>query len=973
MALIDTLRKLFTRNIIVTHSGGVLKVFDVSKAQSTGAKTAKGNYHKWYGSGFSSGYSQNTTAYDVEANRLRMYTDYELMDSDAIIASALDIYADSATVKDANGQLLTIHTQNVKIKKILYNLFYDVLNIDFNLWAWTRELCKFGDYFLYLQIKEQYGIVNVIPIHPSLITREENYDPERTGEFRFKYGGMDQTALPSDTIEQYEMAHFRMLSDSKFQPYGRCLCADSYIEMESGVKQIHEIVVGDKVWTYNITDSKYELAGVLNTCASGTKDILKVRTRHNELRCSIDHNILVYNESTTEYEYKEANKLNIGDCIVLGDGSYISSESVIIDKTLDGFNKNGWKNNIDLVPDEVNGDFARLYGFMLGDGWINEHTVTFSRGVYSATNLYYESLLQKLSGKNVRLSGKTYAVDVISQATVGSKMLSTVLSNSGFSGKSYVKRIPKWVYTLPFDIQLEFVAGLVDADGSEFVDKWGVRRYTVELANRELVKDLQVLLRRMNIKVGKLCSRNRGRGTIRDWTGIKHVSYYIYFFLDGSKIINREAFRNINTPNIIQRVIAISNDGKDETFDIQVSKNSNFIANGIIVHNSSIEPARKEFKKLSLFEDAMLLQRIMRAPERRIFKVDIGNIAPNEVDGYMQSFISAMKKIPYIDQATGDYNLKFNLQNMLEDYYLPVRGSDSGTTIDTLSGLGSENYTQDVEYSKSKLLAALKIPKAWLGYDESIDGKANTAGLDIRFASTIERVQKVITAELYRMGIIHLLAQGIPKEQMMDFELVLSNSSTIRKRQEIDVLNEKMNLATNMLESKLFSRQYIYERVFDLSPDEWNGESDQVLEDLKLGFRYKQIEEEGNDPKLSGKSVGTPHDIAAMQMTSAATGAAVKRLFTQDDEDKRTENEGRPPKEGSFGRDKDPAFGRDPNGMKALANQQPNESLALKSGLELYIDSISDAKRRSIDKSSKKQSIDDIDMLNESSLLEDAD
>lgn len=609
MALIDTLRKLFTRNIIVTHSGGVLKVFDVSKAQSTGAKTAKGNYHKWYGSGFSSGYSQNTTAYDVEANRLRMYTDYELMDSDAIIASALDIYADSATVKDANGQLLTIHTQNIKIKKILYNLFYDVLNIDFNLWAWTRELCKFGDYFLYLQIKEKYGIVNVVPIHPSLITREENYDPERTGEFRFKYGGMDQTALPSDTIEQYEMAHFRMLSDSKFQPYGR----------------------------------------------------------------------------------------------------------------------------------------------------------------------------------------------------------------------------------------------------------------------------------------------------------------------------------------------------------------------------SSIEPARKEFKKLSLFEDAMLLQRIMRAPERRIFKVDIGNIAPNEVDGYMQSFISAMKKIPYIDQATGDYNLKFNLQNMLEDYYLPVRGSDSGTTIDTLSGLGSENYTQDVEYSKSKLLAALKIPKAWLGYDESIDGKANTAGLDIRFASTIERVQKVITAELYRMGIIHLLAQGIPKEQMMDFELVLSNSSTIRKRQEIDVLNEKMNLATNMLESKLFSRQYIYERVFDLSPDEWNGESDQVLEDLKLGFRYKQIEEEGNDPKLSGKSVGTPHDIAAMQMTSAATGAAVKRLFTQDDEDKRTENEGRPPKEGSFGRDKDPAFGRDPNGMKALANQQPNESLALKSGLELYIDSISDAKRRSIDKSSKKQSIDDIDMLNESSLLEDAD
>jgi hypothetical protein len=743
MALIDTLRKLFTRNIIVTHSGGVLKVFDVSKAQSAGGKTAKSNYHKWQGSGFTSGYSQNSTAYDVEAARLRMYTDYELMDTDAIIASALDIYADSATVKDANGQLLTIHTQNVKIKKILYNLFYDVLNIDFNLWAWTRELCKFGDYFLYLQIQEKYGIVNVIPIHPSLITREENYDPERTGEFRFKYAGIDQTSLPSDTFEQYEMAHFRMLSDSKFQPYGRCLCADSHVDTEYGTKSIDEIVVGDMVWTFDIERRDYELAEVINVCESGEKSIVKVRTNYNTIRCSPDHKILIYNKEKDEYEYKEASKLQIGE-------------------------------------------------FIESDVYSNEY------------------------------------------------------------------------------------------------------------------------------------------------------------------------------------IVGVFNDDMDLTYDIQVSKNSNFIANGIVVHNSSIEPARKEYKKLSLFEDAMLLQRIMRAPERRIFKVDIGNIAPEEVDGYMKDFINMMKKVPYIDQATGDYNLKFNLQNMLEDYYLPVRGSDSGTSIDTLSGLGSENYTQDVEYSKSKLLAALKIPKAWLGYDESIDGKANTAGLDIRFASTIERVQKVITSELYKMAIIHLLAQGIDKEKIMDFELVLSNSSTIRKRQEIDVLNEKMNLATNMLESKLFSRQYIYERVFDLSPDEWNGESEQVLEDLKLGFRYKQIEDEGNDPKISKVSVGTPHDIAAMQMTSAATGAAVKRLYTQDEQDTRSENEGRPPKEGSFGRDKDPSFGRDPVGMKALANTQSNEGVSMKSGVELYIDKILNAKSRSMERP-KRQPTDDISMLNESSLLPDSD
>jgi hypothetical protein len=204
----------------------------------------------------------------------------------------------------------------------------------------------------------------------------------------------------------------------------------------------------------------------------------------------------------------------------------------------------------------------------------------------------------------------------------------------------------------------------------------------------------------------------------------------------------------------------------------------------------------------------------------------------------------------------------------------------------------------------------LKIPKAWLGYDESIDGKANTAGLDIRFAATIERVQKVIESEFYKIALIHLHLQGFKTSELLDFELMLSNSSTIRKRQEIDVLNEKMNLATNMLESKLFSKQFIYERLFDLSEDEWKYEHEQVFKDTQDTFRLSQIEEEGNDPKVTGKSFGTPHDIASMQMTSRVDGSTVKNMYTQD---KREDNEGRPEEFGTFGTDDDKWFGRDPD------------------------------------------------------------
>ena len=106
----------------------------------------------------------------------------------------------------------------------------------------------------------------------------------------------------------------------------------------------------------------------------------------------------------------------------------------------------------------------------------------------------------------------------------------------------------------------------------------------------------------------------------------------------------------------------------------------------------------------------MLIHRIMRTPEKRVFKIDIGNIPPNEVDNYMQRIINKMKKVPFLDRNTGEYNLKYNMQNLTEDFYLPVRGGDSGTSIDNLSGL-EYSSTDDIDYLKVKML--VKIPKVF--------------------------------------------------------------------------------------------------------------------------------------------------------------------------------------------------------------------------------------------------------------------
>jgi hypothetical protein len=534
------LQNLFSTNVIVRAYGkDQLRVVDTNRLQGVGnlgqSKIADrytrlhgANKHRVGGMG---GYDSN---YYMHQNRLQLYADYEMMDKDPIISSALDIYSDESTLADQFGEILTIKTNNTRIQKILYNLFYDVLNIEFNMWTWIRNMTKYGDFFLKLDIADDVGILNARPFSSYEMERWEEYN-ESTGEYDIKFKNIASEQM---TYDVFEIAHFRMLSDSNFLPYGR----------------------------------------------------------------------------------------------------------------------------------------------------------------------------------------------------------------------------------------------------------------------------------------------------------------------------------------------------------------------------SMLEGARKEFQKLMMLEDAMLIHRIMRAPEKRIFKIDIGNIPPNEVDSFMETIINNMKKIPHIDPQSGNYNLKFNLNNMLEDYYLPVRGGQSSTSIDTLPGMTFTGI-EDIDYVKHKMMAALKIPKPFLGYDEGVEGKSTLASMDIRFARTIERIQKVVVSELAKIAIVHLYAQGFEGEDLVGFELELTAPSIIYDQQKVALMNEKITLANAMKDSKLISDKYIYEYIFNMSEEQWLQERTNVIEDLKLRFRQNQIEQEGNDPAVTGVSYGTPHDLASVHMSSTEV----------EEKDKG----GRPPEGIKYGQHKN-EFGWDPAGIKQI-------------------------------------------------------
>jgi hypothetical protein len=268
----------------------------------------------------------------------------------------------------------------------------------------------------------------------------------------------------------------------------------------------------------------------------------------------------------------------------------------------------------------------------------------------------------------------------------------------------------------------------------------------------------------------------------------------------------------------------------------------------------------------------------------------------------MEQIINKMKKIPHVDPQTGNYNLKFNINNMLEDYYLPVRGGQSSTSIDTLPGMTFTGM-DDIEYVKHKMMAALKIPKPFLGFDEGVEGKSTLASMDIRFARTIERIQKIVVSELAKIAVVHLYAQGFEGEDLVGFELELTAPSIIYDQQKVALMTEKVTLATSMRDLKLVSDKYIYEYIFNMTEEQWLSERSNVVEDLKLRFRQNQIEQEGNDPTITGVSYGTPHDLATVHMSS------------NDVEEK---DKGGRPKEGiKFGQHKN-AMGWDPLGTKQI-------------------------------------------------------
>lgn len=249
---------------------------------------------------------------------------------------------------------------------------------------------------------------------------------------------------------------------------------------------------------------------------------------------------------------------------------------------------------------------------------------------------------------------------------------------------------------------------------------------------------------------------------------------------------------------------------------MRVLGNDLFLPYGV----SMLEPARRIYRQLTMLEDAMLVYRVVRAPDRRVFYIDVSAVAPLDIPAYMEAAKATLRSTTITESAFGRGDQRHDPLSLIEDFFIPTRGSDSGTKIDTLAGATNATATEDIEYIQKKLFAALKVPKPYLNYDENTGAKATLAQEDVRFSRTIGIYQKIILAELNKLAMIHLFARGFDGEDLTDFELKLSNPSTVALQQRLEIWQTKTDVAAAMKEMELVDHEWIQKNILELTDED---------------------------------------------------------------------------------------------------------------------------------------------------------
>jgi len=330
----------------------------------------------------------------------------------------------------------------------------------------------------------------------------------------------------------------------------------------------------------------------------------------------------------------------------------------------------------------------------------------------------------------------------------------------------------------------------------------------------------------------------------------KYGDYYLYLDIDEEmgitnviplpvRELERIEGKDPSNPNYVQYFWQ-SGTGEGVTFEnwqlahFRILGNDKYAPYGVSV----LEPVRRVFRQLTLLEDAMMAYRVVRSAERRVFYIDIGNIPSDQVEQYMEQIKTQMKRNMIVDPDTGRVDLRYNPMNLEEDFFIPTRGGES-SRIETLAGGQITGDIEDVEYLRDKLFSGLKIPKSYLAQAEASEDKATLAQKDIRFARTVQRLQRAMLSELEKICVVHLYTLGFRNKDLTCFKLALNNPSKIAELQELEHVRTKFEIASAATDG-FFSRPWVYKNIFKMD----DQEVERVLQEQYFDKRHDAMLEQ---------------------------------------------------------------------------------------------------------------------------------
>ena len=289
---------------------------------------------------------------------------------------------------------------------------------------------------------------------------------------------------------------------------------------------------------------------------------------------------------------------------------------------------------------------------------------------------------------------------------------------------------------------------------------------------------------------------------------------------------------------------------------------------------SVLDPIRRIWRQLTLIEDAMMAYRIVRSPERKVFYVDVGNIPPQDVEQFMQRFITSMKRNQIVDATTGKVDLRYNPMSVEEDYYIPVRGGTSQTKIEPLAGGKNADAIEDVKYLRDKLFSGLKIPQAYLTAGEGkAEDKGTLAQKDIRFARTIGRLQRCIITELEKIGMIHLYVLGFRGKDLLSFNLRLNNPSKIAELQELEYWKARFEAAKQAPDG-FFSKRWLATELLGISEEVYLRNQRELFYDKHVSLELEYVGQEAAAAPGGDAAGGFGGDLGGGGDLGADLGAA---------------------------------------------------------------------------------------------------